>query len=161
MRRSRTESPSSSGGDPATLAAKCGIETQAYTFDNGEWSMPDASRIASDLRRCGGSIPIFLTILLPDATSEEKTIFLGVLLMVVREDMEAHEQFKKAREAAEEVSLIRIHDQLYKTAESGDVPSMKFLLERRFKTLFGKDAKAIDDNEDWIKKETERLANLR
>lgn len=157
MQRNRFESISGGGTGSSDLAARCGIETSAYVNTGGQWQLPEPSRIVSDLVRCGGSIPIFLTILLPDASSDEKSILLGVMLMAVREDYEAHEAFKKAREASEEASLIEVHELLYKTAKSCDVQAMKFVLERRFKGMFGKEARAIDDNEDFIRQKLREL----
>lgn len=79
------------------------------------------------------------------------------MLMVVREDYESHETFKKAREASEEASLIEVHELLYKTARAGDIQAMKFVLERRYKGMFGKDSRAIDDNEEFIRQKLKEL----
>lgn len=158
MSRDRTESNSLSTYGRDDFKSAGGIRPELYYRDHdGRWIVPDVSLILLDLERCGGSIPILLECLLPAGSADEHTILLGAILLVVRADPNARERFTSLREAAEEALLITVHDQMYKNARKGDVQSAKFVLERRAKNLFGKDAKGVDDNEEWIKKKTKEL----
>ena len=142
---------------PADRDARNGVRHWNYYQVDGKWIVPSADEIIIDLECCGGAIPILLDSLLPKASPEESLILLGAILLVVREDQPARERFNKLREAAEEASLTMVHEQIYRNARKGDVQSMKFVLERRAKNLFGKDAKGVDDNEEWIKQRTKEL----
>lgn len=106
-----------------------------------QWELPDSTRIIEDLEQCGSNLSIFLQAILGDSDSPHaRQVLLASIVLKVQKLEEDWDKFESTRKAGDDARLMLIEDSVLRSAQSGDMTAMKFVLEKRRPDKYGKQA---------------------
>lgn len=95
------------------------------------WKIPKNERIVSDLQRCGGNVNMLLEAVDPEGDGRSRQILLGCILAQLKGDAEAYREWKSARAAGEEATLVLIEEAAIERARAGDTTLIKAILAKK------------------------------